>query len=169
MNLTENATPQPGKTYAINKKGSDTVVTLVDGSNVAMRYWEGLPIQKWECVEKDGWLGFVSRASTAYDRGAYLGHDSGDTLICRQPHHREDEHFQAVLHDEGFAWEIRKDNRLNFIGITDGGSRLKMSAKGTTWWGFTVLGRDDATGQPTTPSTRSLSVDAPQIKLVLHW
>ena len=64
MNLTGNATPQPGKTYAINKKGSDTVVTVVDGTSVATRYWEGLASQKWECVEKDGWLGFISRAST---------------------------------------------------------------------------------------------------------
>ena len=166
----QNVIPQPGKTYTINKKGSDTVVTLVDGTNVAMRCWEGLPSQKWECVEKDGWLGFVSRASTTHDRGAYLGHDGNENLICSVPHHREWEHFQVVLHDEGFAWEIRKDNRLAFIGITSG-SGLKMSPKGTTWWGFTVI--DGTTsGQLScapAPSTRSLSVDAPQMKLVLHW
>jgi hypothetical protein len=32
-----------------------------------------------------------------------------------QPHHR---YFQVVLHDEGFALEILKDNRLAFVGIT---------------------------------------------------
>ena len=168
MNLTENATPQPGKTYAINKKGSDTVVTVADGTSVAMRYWEGLATQKWECVEKDGWLGFVSRASTLHDWGAYLGHDGNDSLICFAPHHRGWEHFQVVLHDEGFAWEIRKDDGLAFVGITAGGSGLKLLPKGTTWWGYTVL--DGATGQPScAPSTRSLSVDAPGMKLVLHW
>ena len=72
MYIAENVIPQPGETYAINKKGSDTVVTL-DGTNVAMRYWENLPSKKWECVETDGWLGFFSRASTASDRGADLG------------------------------------------------------------------------------------------------
>jgi hypothetical protein len=166
MKLTENATPQPGKTYAINKKGSDTVISLVDGTKVAMRYWEDLASQKWECVEKDGWLGFVNRASTIYDRGAHLGHNGHDSLQCEAPHHRDWEDFQVVLHDEGFALEIRKDNRLAFIGITGGGTGLKLSTKGTTWWGFTVIDG----GRPSdAPSTRSLSVDAPQMKLVLHW
>jgi hypothetical protein len=97
-----------------------------------------------------------------------MGHDSGETLICERPHHREDEYFQVVLHDERFAWEICKDNRLKFIDITDGRSRLKMSAKGTTWWGFTTT--DGATGQPSyAPSAWSHSVDAPQMRLVLHW
>ena len=104
-----------------------------------MRYWKSLPIQKWEGVEKDGWLGFVSRASTAYDCGAYMGHDSGETRICERPHHREDEYFQVVLHGARFAWEICKDNHLEFIGITDGRSRLKISTKGTTWWGLQPL------------------------------
>ena len=171
MKLTENATPQPGKTYAINKKGSDTVVTLVDGTNVAMRYWEGLASQKWECAEKDGWLGFVCRASTAYDRGAYLGHDYHDSqqsLVCSKPHHRDDEYFQVVLHDEGFAWVIRKDNRNHFVGIGGDGSRIRISAKGTTWWGFTAIDGSSSTVSYA-PSARSLSVDAPQMKLVLHW
>ena len=168
MYFTENMTPQPGKTYAINKKGSDSVVTLVDGSNVAMRHWEGLPIQKWECVETDGWLGFVSRASTIHNSGAHLGRDGNDNLICLQPHHFRWEHFQVVLHDEGFALEIRKDDLLAFIGITAGGSGLKLLHKGTTWWGFTAI--DSATGsQPPAPSMRSLSIDAPQMKLVVRW
>jgi hypothetical protein len=39
MYLPENATRQPGKAYAINKKGSGTAVTVVDGTRVvAMRY-----------------------------------------------------------------------------------------------------------------------------------
>jgi hypothetical protein len=49
MNFTENVTLQLGKTYAINKKGSDTVVTLVD---VAMRYWESLPFQNGKASRK---------------------------------------------------------------------------------------------------------------------
>ena len=172
MKVTENAIPQPGKTYAINKKGSDAVVTLVDGTNVAMRRWEGLASQKWECAEKDGWLGFVCRASTAYDHGAYLGHDnhlghdSQDVLVCKQAHHMDDEYFQVVLHDEGFAWVMRRGNRNTLIGIAGDGSRLKPSAKGTTWWGFTAI---DGSAISYAPSARSLSVDAPQMKLVLHW
>ena len=59
-----------------SKKGSGTVVTVVNGSNVAMRCWEGLASQKWECVEKDGWLGFVS-----IPHGAYLGHDAVESVI----------------------------------------------------------------------------------------
>ena len=170
MYTAENVIPQPGKTYAINKKGSDTVVTL-DGTNVVMRYWENLPSQKWECVETDGWLGFFSRASTVSDRGAYLGHNGGDGLECRQSRHQVWESFQVVLHDEGFALEVRKDNRLAFVGITSGGNGLKMLPKGTTWWGFTVI---DSTPCQLgyAPSTRSLSVDvpaAPHMKLVLHW
>ena len=171
MQLVENVIPpQPGKTYAINKKGSDTVVTLVDGTNVAMRYWEGLASQKWECVETDGWLGFICRASTASDRGAYLGHDGGEAMRCLIPHHMEWEHFQVVLHDEGFAWETRKDNRLVFVGISGGGTELKTTTtKGTTWWSFTVTDGTTSGQLSYAPSTRSLSVDAPQMKLVLHW
>jgi hypothetical protein len=171
MNLTENAPPHPGNTYAINKKGSDSVVTI-NGTNVAIRHWEGLETQKWECVEKNGWLGFVSHASTIHNRGAYLGHDGNGGLICSVPHHDSWEYFQVVLHDEGFALEIRNDvddNRISFIGITAGGNGLKLLPKGTTWWGFTVI--DGATGgQPShAPSTRSLSIDAPQMKLVVRW
>ena len=127
---------------------------------------------KWECAEKDGWLGFVCRASTAYDHGAYLGHDnhlghdSQDVLVCKQLHHRDDEYFQVVLHDEGFAWVMRRDNRNTFIGIAGDGCRLKPSAKGTTWWGFTAI---DGSTVSYAPSARSLSVDALQMKLVLHW
>ena len=173
MNLTENAPPHPGKTYAINKKGSDSVVTI-DGTNVVVRHWEGLETQKWECVETNGWLGFVCRASTAHSRGAYLGHDGNDGLRCSVPHHQSWEYFQVVLHEEGFALEIRNDatnHRISFIGI--GGDGLRLLPKGTTWWGFTVI--DGTTGgqpshAPVTPSlTRSLSIDAPQLKLVLHW
>ena len=168
MYFAENMTPQPGKTYAINKKGSDTVVTL-DGTKVVMRCWEGLGTQKWECVETDGWLGFVSRASTVSDR-AYLRHNGGEDLECRQTHHHGWwESFQVVLHDEGFALEIRKEDRLAFVGITAGGSGLKLLPKGTTWWGFTAI--DGATGgqHSPAPSTRSLSIDAPQMKLVVRW
>ena len=168
MYFAENVTPQPGKTYAINKKGSDAVVTA-DGTNVAMRHWEGLATQKWECVETDGWLGFVSRATTVHDSGAHLGHDGNDNLRCIIPHHSRWEHFQVVLHDEGFALEMRKEDVLTFVGITAGGSQLKLLPKGTTWWGFTAI--DGATGgqHSPAPSTRSLSIEAPQMKLVVRW
>ena len=57
-----------------------------------------------------------------------------------QPRHRENEHFRLLLvHDEGFALEILKDNWHH-----DGGNRLKMSATGTTLWGLTSI--DGATG-----------------------
>ena len=170
MYFAENMTPQPGKFYAINKKGSDTVVTVVDGTSVAMRYWEGLATQKWECVENDGWLGFVSRASTEHDRGTYLGRDGNESLICSIPFHHAWEHFQVVSHEEGFALEMRKDDGLAFVGIAAGGTGLKLLPKGTTWWGFTVLEGATAGPQPShAPSMRSLSIDVPEMKLVLHW
>jgi hypothetical protein len=156
MYLSENVLPpQPGKTYAINKKGSDTVITVVDGSaHVAMRPWEGLASQKWECIETDGWLGFICRASSAH-----LGHDAKETVICWAPHHMANEHFQVVLHDEGFALEIRKDNRLAFIGITGGGAGLKLSTRGTTWWGFTAIDGGAGGQLDCAPATWSLPVD----------
>ena len=147
MYLAENPTPQPGKAYAINKKSIGTAVTVVDGTRVAMRYWEGLPTQKWECVKKDGWLGFICRASTDCD--AYLGHDDYDVLICKAPHHREWEHFQVMLHDEGFPWEMRKNDYLTLVGITGGGGGLKVLAECTTWWSFTPI-------ESATTSTSSL-------------
>ena len=173
MYFAENMTPQPGKTYAINQKGSDLVVT-VNGQTVAMRHWEGLEAQKWKCVEKDGWLGFVSRAS-AVNQDAYLGRDGNDSLVCLVSHHRDCEYSQVVLHDEGFAWEILNGDRLAFIGITVNGTGLKLLPKGTTWWGFTLIDGPTGSqplGQPShAPSTgtRSLSIDAPQMKLVVHW
>ena len=161
--------PSTGEDLCNQQKGSDTVITVVDGTKVAMRYWEGLASQKWECAEKDGWLGFVNRASTTHDRGAYLGRDDYENLICLVPHHREWEHFQVVLHDEGFAFEIRKGDGFAFVGITGGGTGLKMSTKGTTWWGFTVIDGATSSQLSDAPSARSLSVEAPQVKLVLHW
>ena len=133
MYIAENVIPQPGKTYATNKKGSDTVVTL-DGTNVVMRYWENLPSQKWDCVETDGWLGFFSRASTVSDCDAYLGHNSGDGLECRQSCHQGWESFQLCYMMKDLRWRYSRITAMlllaSLVAVVDSGCCLKVQPSG---------------------------------------
>lgn len=143
MYLYGTTVPQPGKTYAIHPyslqdgpsgKGANIAVT-VDGTRVSMFHWEGASTQKWECVEKNGWLGFICRASSGGSNGGYLGYDSSETLVCTAQYQDKWEDFQANLHNEGIELEMRKDDHLAYVGIV--GQTLKMLADRVTWWGFT--------------------------------
>ncbi|KAG2146879.1 uncharacterized protein EDB93DRAFT_1147873, partial [Suillus bovinus] len=136
MDLYKTVTPIPGKTYAIHPysdqdnpclsvKGAEVAVT-VDGSSVCIRYWEGAASQKWECVEKNGWLGFICRASTGGANGAYLGYNVYEVLVT----------LAVVVHDDGCEWKMRKDDHLAYVGIVYA-SELKMLPDRTTNWGFT--------------------------------
>jgi hypothetical protein len=135
--LAGDATPKVGTTYAINEKGGNSAVTIINGTSVTMQDWNSLMTQRWECVEKDGWLGFICRASTASDNGAYLGYNSNEVLICSAQYQDKWEDFQAVLRDDGFQLEMRKDDHLAYVGVD--GSDLKMLGDRTTWWAFTEL------------------------------
>jgi hypothetical protein len=134
--LTGKATPQVGKAYGIHEKGTQSAVTVVNGTRVTMQNWNSLPTQRWECVEKDGWLGFYCRVAND-DKGAYLGFDVYEVLICAAQEQNKWEDFQAVSCNDGYQWEMRKDDRLAYVGIK--GSELKMLRSRTTWWAFTEL------------------------------
>ncbi|KAG2146878.1 uncharacterized protein EDB93DRAFT_454054 [Suillus bovinus] len=144
MQLFKTVTPIPGRTYAIHPysdkehasgNGADVAVT-VEGSNVCIRLWEGTTFQKWECVEKNGWLGFICRASTASPTGAYLGFNVYEVLVCTAQNQDKWEDFSVVLHDDGCAWQMRKDDHLAYVGMVNA-NELKMLRDRTTKWGFT--------------------------------
>jgi hypothetical protein len=92
--------------------------------------------KKWEWVEKDGYLGFICRASTASYHGAYLGHNSDEYLICEAQCQKGWEDFQVIKEDEGCKWEMHKGDRITYVCKVDG-YKLKMLHDRTTSWGFT--------------------------------
>ncbi|CAB4432827.1 unnamed protein product [Rhizophagus irregularis] len=140
MILNGTGVPEVGKAYAIHPYsvedgGASTVVT-VQGTSVSMSEWAHSSNQKWECVEKDGWIGFICRKSTASENGAYLGYNKYEVLVCEAQYQDKWEDFQVVKHDQGCKLEMCKDDHLAYVDIQSDNT-LKMMADSTTWWGFT--------------------------------
>ncbi|RYP46955.1 hypothetical protein DL769_011353 [Monosporascus sp. CRB-8-3] len=148
MYLYGSTLPQPGKSYAIHEysvyedfqgqKGSSNALT-VSNTDVMIQKWEWQPTQEWECVEKDGWLGFICRASTAGKRGAYLGYNAKEYLVCTAQYQDKWEHFLVEGVDggnQGYWLKMRKEDHLAFVGIVEH-HWTKMLRDPTTKWGFT--------------------------------
>lgn len=68
---TKSSIPQPNHTYIIRYSSSGKVLTERDG-DVVLAYPGSRGSSHWECVQTNGWLGFLE----AQDHQRYLGHDA---------------------------------------------------------------------------------------------
>jgi len=90
IKLNSTSTPWPGSTYIIRSTSPGTsghVITLLEGQ-VVLAKPGGRGSIHWDCVEKDGWLGFKNPVS-----GKFLGHDEPGRLRCVVDQHRDWEYF----------------------------------------------------------------------------
>jgi hypothetical protein len=90
--------PWPGSTYIIRSTSSFSsghVITLLEG-HIVLAKQGGRGSIHWDCVEKDGWLGFRNPVS-----GKFLGHDDSGALRCVVDHHQFWEYFCVRMKPEG--------------------------------------------------------------------
>ncbi|MCP9269742.1 hypothetical protein M5U04_17065 [Xenorhabdus sp. XENO-1] len=128
--LTGNDTPTPGKSYVIHRypidpnddwAGAVTVYSKFQATpgGVFFAHWEDKPLQRFECVEGRGYFGFICRAAPAGDRGAYLGYDNYEMIICKAQYQQKWEDMQVIkLESGGFKWMMRKDDHFGFCCIS---------------------------------------------------
>jgi len=120
--------PWPDATYIITERPSGCVITLRDGVILLEKPGKrsGGSIY-WECIEKDGWLGFRSPAS-----GKYLGHDMSGKLVCDGPRlHRWERFCVRSRPNEGYIllmphWE---DLWPVFYSVEHGRNVLRKAEK----------------------------------------
>ncbi|WP_426575436.1 hypothetical protein ACP179_00780 (plasmid) [Xenorhabdus stockiae] len=146
--LTGNDTPIPGKSYVIHRypinpdddwAGAVTVYgkSHPNEGGVYFAHWEDHPTQRFECVEGRGYLGFICRAAPAGDRGAYLGYDNYEMIICKAQYQQKWEDMEVIKRESGgFEWMMRKDDHLAYVGV-DHLNRMKILRDFTIPWGFT--------------------------------
>lgn len=84
------AIPWPGSKYIIRSVLTGQVITLEKSSGrIVLGYPEGDSVFRWDCVERDGWMGF--KADDGLDR--FLGYDKREHLCCVAPRHELWEFF----------------------------------------------------------------------------
>ncbi|KAF1961490.1 hypothetical protein CC80DRAFT_402373 [Byssothecium circinans] len=107
--------PWPGSCYIIRSSGSASVITLKDGQ-ISLSPPGGRGSIYWDCVERNGWLGFRAPAS-----GLFLGHDMGGRLCCGAKKHQSWENFCARARPEGgFVLMMAHWEKLWPVGVKDG-------------------------------------------------
>lgn len=105
--------PWPGSTYMIRSTSPGTagqVITLLEGQIVLAKPGNRGSTQ-WDCIEKDGWLGFRNPVS-----GKLLGHDEPGRLRCVAEQHRDWEYFCVRMKPEGgFVLLLRNGGRAESL------------------------------------------------------
>jgi hypothetical protein len=130
------AVPWPGSSFIIRAAGSASVLTLRDGQ-VVLGSPGGRGDIYWECVERNGWLGFRAPAS-----GLYLGHDMLGRLCCGAKKHQAWENFCARLRPEGgYVLLMSHWEKLWPLGVkeVDGGKvleKVQSSVNDGAVWDF---------------------------------
>ncbi|CAG8976591.1 hypothetical protein HYALB_00002104 [Hymenoscyphus albidus] len=102
--------PWPGSAYVIRSCLERRVLTLAHGCLELKDQPVHAGGWKWECVEKDGWLGFRNTVS-----GTYLGHDGAGTFRATALRHAAWEYLGMRKCPEGgyllltvHGWKLRK-------------------------------------------------------------
>lgn len=105
--------PWPGSTYMIRSRSPGTsgqLITLLKGE-VVLAQLGGRGSTHWDCIEKDGWLGFRNPVS-----GKLLGHDEPGWLRCIVDQHRDWEYFCVRMKpDGGFVLLLRNGGRAESL------------------------------------------------------
>lgn len=133
--LTIENLPIPGKSLMIRtRKEPHLILTLCSGELKFLRK----PIPGggcfWQCVKKDGWLGFRNTVS-----GTYLGHDGQGKLYAKQSHHEPFEHFTMERDvDGGYILQqlMGPNNELVQVCLNEDGKSLMQQKEGGTAWDF---------------------------------
>ncbi|TID25647.1 hypothetical protein E2P81_ATG03437 [Venturia nashicola] len=105
--------PWPGSTYMIRSTSPGTagqVITLLEGRIVLAKPGSRGSSQ-WDCIEKNGWLGFRNPVS-----GKLLGHDEPGWLRCVVDQHRDWEYFCVRMKpDGGFVLLLRNGEKAESL------------------------------------------------------
>ncbi|KAI1328086.1 hypothetical protein F5Y16DRAFT_370028 [Xylariaceae sp. FL0255] len=123
--------PWQERTYMIRHRSSTNVLTLIDGTITLQNDIANNGGWRWQCIEREGWLGFRESVS-----GHYLGRDNAGGFRARATRHEAWEAFVVRPHPEGghqlltcHWWQLRP------IAVTDSGKlyEAKTSDQGALW------------------------------------
>lgn len=120
-------------------RSTNDVVTVVGGDNrLELRPATESRDCRWICTEQDGYYGFICRASTASNHGAYLGYGTDEYLQCRAQFQKKWEHMNFIKVSDGLKWVMPKDERMAYIAVVES-NRLKIVASDLARWGLTEV------------------------------
>lgn len=122
--------PWPGNTFVIYNKETGLSITVVGGKLQVSPEFTLRGGYHWDCVEKNGWLGFRNCVS-----GRFIGHDSKGNFIANVSHHQGHEYFCARRHPEGGYILLMRhgDNMVKMAIGNDGKSLIETKNEGTRW------------------------------------
>jgi hypothetical protein len=126
----QSSIPWPGRTFIIRSRTNDQVITFLNGEIILDRPG-GLGTFRWQCVEKNGWMGFKDPASALY-----LGFDQLSWLRCAVPHHQSWEYIcPRIRPDGGYVLLIRHEEELLPLGLCtiENNNGVKQKVKITNW------------------------------------
>ncbi|KAI4861680.1 hypothetical protein F4820DRAFT_432844 [Hypoxylon rubiginosum] len=122
--------PWPGNTYIIRDPDSRQQVTLVRGQLRLARHLGNQGGYHWECIEKDGWLGFRSPSDHLH-----IGHDNRRNFIATAKDHRPWEYFNTRAHPKGghILLVVHGWQQWKMTIAKDGHSLIETLDEGTAW------------------------------------
>ena len=138
--------PWPGSKYIIRSKETGDIITVEQGRVVVGEFrWD----RPFECVERNGWLGF---RDPSYN--TYLGYNEHGAVVCSAKKQGWWEDFCVRQKPEGGyvlllawydSWPMCGDKKLRPVGFKQGQSTLSGIAEDTpmscsTVWEFVKAG-----------------------------
>ncbi|KAI1469092.1 uncharacterized protein F4812DRAFT_319177 [Daldinia caldariorum] len=122
--------PWPGHTYKIRDPETKRQITLVNGE---LRVEKDLGDQggyHWVCIERDGYLGFLSPTTHVY-----MGHNNWGQFVAREYHHWAWEFFNTRAHPDGGQVLLTvHGNKMRKMAIQKGTWKLvETEGEGTAW------------------------------------
>ncbi|KAA8569327.1 hypothetical protein MFRU_004g01450 [Monilinia fructicola] len=124
------AVPHAGKTFVIRDREHGGVITLKEGHLQVSPHIPRAGGCHWNCIERDGWLGFRNGVS-----GQFFGHDSKGKFHCKVMHHRNNEWFCARAHPAGghLLLMLHGDKFRQMKIGSDGTELVETDGQGTAW------------------------------------
>ncbi|KAI1139102.1 hypothetical protein F5Y05DRAFT_380855 [Hypoxylon sp. FL0543] len=122
--------PWPGNTYIIRDPKSRQQITLVDGELRLDVHLGDQGGYHWQCVEKDGWLGFRSPSDSLH-----IGHDGNGNFIAQKTHHKDWEYFNTRAHPAGGHLLLMRhwSGQWQMAIGPDGQKLIETKEQGTAW------------------------------------
>ncbi|OTB10912.1 hypothetical protein K445DRAFT_27111 [Daldinia sp. EC12] len=124
------AGPWPGHTYKIRDPETKRQITLVNGELQVEKDLGNQGGYHWICVEKDGYLGFLSPNSHVY-----IGHNNLGQYVAREYRHWAWELFNTRAHPNGGQLLLTvHGNKMRKMAIQKGTYKLvETDGEGTAW------------------------------------
>ncbi|KAI1768390.1 hypothetical protein GGR53DRAFT_477965 [Hypoxylon sp. FL1150] len=132
------AAPWPGNTYIIRDPDSQRQITLVRGQLRLAPHLGNQGGYHWECIEKDGWLGFRSPSDHLH-----IGHDNRRNFIASAKDHRPWEFFNTRAHPNGghILLVVHGWQQWKMAISKDGRQLVETMDEGTAWEFVKVVSR----------------------------